>query len=83
MSRMPILGRDGLYQVEVSAPETKSLIGRYWGDAVSHFIETGDGSRLKPYRGRSVDGVRFETDPDAIEDFYMSTDFDFQELYEP
>jgi hypothetical protein len=80
---MPFLSRGKLYQVEANDPETKSLIARYWGDAVSHFIRTGDTSRLDRYRYRSHFGHPFETDPDVVEDFWLSTDFDFQELYEP
>ena len=83
MSWMPFLSRGKLYQVEANDPETKRLIARYWGDAVSHFIRTGDTSRLDPYRDRSYLGYPFETDPEVVEDFWLSTDFDFQELYEP
>lgn len=80
---MPILSRGRLYQVEVFTPRAKQLIGRYWGDAINHFLATGDTSRLNRYRGVRIHGYPLETDPDTIEDFYRSTDFDFQELYEP
>ncbi len=80
---MPFLSRGELYDVETSSPKTKGLIARYWGDAVNHFLRTGDTSRLGRFRGQSIGGHPFETDPDAIEEFYLSTDFDFQELYEP
>lgn len=80
---MPFLSHGELYDVETTNPKTKGLIARYWGDAVNHFLRTGDTSRLEPYRGRAIGGHPFETDPAAIEAFYLSTDFDFQELYEP
>jgi hypothetical protein len=83
VSLLPFLSRGKLYQVETDDPETISLIARYWGDAVNHFRETGDTSRLDPYRDRDYRGHPFETDPDVIEDFLLETDFDFQELYEP
>jgi hypothetical protein len=83
MSRMPFLSRGRLYDAEISKPKTKTLIARYWGDAVQHFLRTGDTSRLDRYRGVKVGGHPFETDPDVIEAFYLETDFDFQELYEP
>lgn len=82
MSWMPFLSRGKLYQVEANDPETKSLIAHYW-NAVGHFIRTGDTSRLDRYRDRSHLGYPFETDPEVVEDFWLSTDFDFQELYEP
>jgi hypothetical protein len=83
MSRMPFLSRGRLYEVETSDPELKTVIARYWGDAVSHFMRTGETSRFDRYRGVTIKGHPFETDPDVIEDFVLSTDFDFQELYEP
>jgi hypothetical protein len=72
-----------LYEVETSDTATKTLIGRYWGDAVNRLIGFADTSGLDRYRGLSIEGHPFETDPDVIEDFILSTDFDFQELYEP
>jgi hypothetical protein len=83
MSRMPFLSRGKLFEVETSDPKTKTLIGAYWGDAVNRLIGFVDTSRLAAYRGVTVDGHPFETDPNVIEDFILSTDFDFQELYEP
>jgi hypothetical protein len=83
MSRMPFLSKGKLYEVETSSPKTKGVIARYWGDAVQHFLRTGDTSRLDGYRRKSIEGHPFETDPDVIEDFVVGTDFDFQELYEP
>jgi hypothetical protein len=83
MSRLPLLSGGRLYEVETTDSRTKRRIGRYWGDAINHFLATGDSSRLAPYRHWNVQGLPFETDPDAIEDFFLDTDFDFQELYEP
>jgi hypothetical protein len=83
VSLLPFLSRGQLYQVETDDPETKSLIASYWGDAVNHFLATGDTSRLDPYRNRTYAGHPYETDPKVIEDFYLDIDFDFQEFYEP
>ncbi len=83
MSRMPFLSRGVLYEVETTNPRTKSLIASYWGDAVSRLIGSGDTSGLDRFRGFALKGHPFETDPDVIEDFILSTDFDFQELYQP
>lgn len=80
---MPMFSRGELREVEVTSPEAKTTIARYWGDAVQHFLATGETDRLEPYRRRSVLGLPFETDPDVIEDFFLATDFDFQEVYEP
>jgi hypothetical protein len=80
---MSILSGGLLHQLEVDDPEMKSLIARYWGVAIQHFRDTGDTSKLAPYRGRTVDGIPFDTDPDVIEDWLIDTDFDFQDLYEP
>jgi hypothetical protein len=83
MSLLPFLSGGRLYEIETDDPDVKRQIGLYWGDAVAHFLATGDTSRLEPYRRRRLGGLPFETDPDVIEDFYMGTDFDFQEFYEP
>jgi hypothetical protein len=80
---MPFLSDGRLYQVQTTNPRTKSLIAQYWGDAVNHFLSTGDTLKLGPYERWRIGGMRFETDPSAIEDFISSTDFDFQEFYEP
>lgn len=80
---MPFLSRGKLHVVETENAKTKTLIGRYWGDAVAHFRATGNTSRLDRYRNRTIAGHPFEVDPDVIENFLLETDFDFQELYEP
>jgi hypothetical protein len=81
---MPILVSGGhLLVIDVHMPVAKSLIAEYWGTGVRHFIETGDESRLQDFRGVRIRGHLLETDPDRIEAFYMDTDFDFQEVYEP
>jgi hypothetical protein len=80
---MPVLSDGQLVQVEVADAETKSLIGRYWSAGIGRFLATGDTGTLDRYRGIAIRGYPLETDPDAIEDFYLGTDFDFQELYEP
>jgi hypothetical protein len=82
MSRMPMFSRGELHEVEVTTPEAKLAIGRYWGDAINRFLATGDISRLQAYKGQAILGLPFEVDPDVIEDWYASTDFDFQEIYE-
>jgi hypothetical protein len=83
MSRMPLLSNGELKIIEVSSPEAKQWISNYWGIAVDHFLDTGDQSLLAPFAGRRIKGLPFETDPEAIEEFWFSTDFDFQEVYEP
>jgi hypothetical protein len=80
---MPFLSRGELHEVETSDPRTKRRIARYWGDAVKHFLSTGKTDRLDRYREHTIAGHPFETDPEVIVDFFLRTDFDFQELYEP
>ena len=64
MSLMPFLSRGKLYVVETDDPTTKRLIARYWGDAVNHFLRTGDTSRLDPYRNHTYLGHPYDVDPD-------------------
>ncbi len=80
---MPILSEGELHVVDVETDDDKRLIAEYFGSAVQHFLDTGDTSHLDPFRDRQVAGLPFETDPDVIEDWFLATDFDFQEIYEP
>ena len=72
MSRMPILTRGELIEVEVSDPSEQSLVGSYWASGFDGFLSTGDAARLAPFEGQTVAGHPLETDSDAIEDFYLS-----------
>lgn len=79
---MPVLTPQGLQTVTVDGSQPASRIGAYW-NAVGRFLE-GDAEQLADFTGETVDGVEFETDPDAIESFYEEHGhIDFQEYYEP
>ena len=79
---MPVLTPQGLQTVTAGGSRSASRIGAYW-NAVGRFLE-GDTGQLANFTGVTVDGVEFETDPDAIESFYEEHGhIDFQEYYEP
>jgi hypothetical protein len=79
---MPHLSGGQLYLLQVENPRLQRLISHYWNIAVRDLLE-GDDATLLQFRGWTVLGLPFETDPDVVLDFWLSTDFDFQEVYEP
>jgi hypothetical protein len=82
MSQAPHLSAGQLHVITDATPEEVQQSSSYFS-AVSYFINTGDVSRVETFRGRAQRGLPFETDPDVIEQWWLSTDFDFQEIYEP
>lgn len=57
-----------------------SDIGRYHS-AVGHYLNTGDDSRLRRFRGVTIQGVELETDPDVIDDLARRGVFEFESIY--
>jgi hypothetical protein len=79
---MVVFGEDGVeHGVKVRGSRAASLVGEHWS-AVGHFLRTGDESRLIPLRGKSVAGIRLETDPDAIEEWARRGELDIEDVYE-
>src|SRR5438270_13800868 len=64
--RMPVLTTEGVREVELHGSRAASLIGRHW-NAVQHYLRTGDESELREFSGKTVAGLRLETDADAID----------------
>ncbi len=62
-----------------------SVLGQYW-NAVHHYLQTGDASRLKKFRGKyitDVHRVRFPllTDPDELDRLGSAGVLSFESLY--
>jgi hypothetical protein len=81
MAQVPHLSGGRIHILVDASPEEASQSGAYFS-AVDFLIREGDTSRIETFRGRAQRGLPFETDPDVIEEWWLSTDFDFLEEYE-
>jgi hypothetical protein len=65
----------------VSADEVgRSLIGSHW-NAVQNFLRTGSISELGRFDDVEAGGEVFETDSDAIEEWWRRGELDFVDIY--
>ena len=64
--RMNVLGPDGRTEVTVRGSRAAGRVAAHW-NAVQHYLATGDTSPLRAFANKSVGGIRFLTDPTAIE----------------
>lgn len=81
MSRMRILTRVGVRDVDLPEFSDRSIVGGHW-NAVQNFLYTGETDELERYRGVQVAGRPLLTDPDKIERLARIGDLDFEEIYE-
>lgn len=51
-------------------------------NAITHYRDTGDASRLAGFRGTVVGGVELETDPREVQRLSGQGQLDFEEFYE-
>jgi hypothetical protein len=83
--RMRIITKHGTQVIDVRNSRDASLIGQHF-DAVGHFLDTGDNSRLRPFKGRSVKAggksYEFLTDFDELERLGRAGEFSFESIYE-
>lgn len=77
--------RSGLAEIAISGSRDATLLGDYW-NAVHLFLETGDDSKLRTFRGKSVaavDGSRVTlmTDLDELERLGSAGVLSFESIY--
>lgn len=79
---MVVLGERGVeHEVEIRGSRVASLVGEHWS-AIGHYLRTGDESRLARLRGRSVAGIRLETDAEAVEAWARRGELEIEDVYE-
>lgn len=82
--RLRFLTPRGITEVTVRNSRTASRIAAYWS-AVDHYLKTGDASRLRPFRGKSVRfeklGHPFVTDPRTLSRLANAGETAFEDLY--
>lgn len=77
--------RSGVQDIAAWDSRSASLVADYW-NAVHWFLDTGDDSRLRPFRGKSVttsDGTRIPllTNLDDLEHLGSAGVFSFESIY--
>ena len=79
--RIRVLTPDGVVEVDLPDDRERSTVGRYW-NAISDYTRNGRTDRLSEFESVEVgDGLRFETGPDAIDEFWFSGELDFLDVY--
>lgn len=78
-------GKRGLREIALDDSREASLVGRYW-DAVRLYLQTGDASALRRFRGkfvRDADGRRFDllTDLDELNRWGSAGVLTFESIY--
>lgn len=76
---------NGLIEISVSDPKSASLVGRYW-NAVRSFLDTGDESTLRRFRGKIVRDTAGRTvallaDLDELERLGAAGVLSFESIY--
>ncbi len=77
--------REGLAEIATRSSREATQLAEYW-EAVQWFIDTGDTSKLRAFRGKSVsgaDGSRLPliTDPDELERLGNVGELSFESIY--
>lgn len=79
--RMRILSPQGVVEADLPDPDERSKVGGHWS-AVGYYTDNGLTFRLEEYEGVEVgEGIRLETDPDAIDGWWFAGELDFLEVY--
>jgi hypothetical protein len=67
--------------VDVRGSRKASELSEYH-QAVSDYLDTGDESGLRPFQGKSVAGVEYETDPDVLDEMARRNQLDIESIYQ-
>lgn len=76
---------DGPTEIAIRSSATASMLGQYW-NAVRWFLETGDGSGLRPFRRRYItdaygNRTPYLTDLDELERLGSAGVLSFESIY--
>ncbi len=77
---MRVLTADGPGEVEVRGSRAATTLGQYW-NAVYHYLETGDTSRLDRFDGVRVAGATLTSDTGVIEHVANTGELAFESIY--
>jgi hypothetical protein len=78
--RMVVLTPQGRQEVDLRGSRVASLVGRHH-DAARRYLRNGDITPLTWFRGKTVGGVEFATDPKDIETAAIRGDLDVDDIY--
>ncbi len=75
----------GVVEIEIRDSRTASSLGAYW-NAVRRFLETGDTSGLRPFRGKFITvgklAYPFVTDPRSLSRLAEGGEFELDSIYD-
>jgi hypothetical protein len=82
---LPLLNRQGKFQVALNVSQQASIIGRYW-NAVDLYRDTGDSSAVREFRGKHVidaEGTKVPllTDLQELDRLGSAGELSFESLY--
>lgn len=80
LRRLQVLSPEGKRVIVTRGSRAASLTGSHW-NAIDHYLRTGDASRLRRYRGKTVGGIPLETDPDAIDEWTRRGELEIEDIY--
>ena len=78
---MFVFSNGQIVPVDVRGSRKASELARYH-QAVRHFLNTGDGTLLTAFEGRSVAGRPYETDLDVLEEMARRHQLDIESIYQ-
>jgi hypothetical protein len=79
---MRVFGTDGVEtEVQLRSSRQASQVGEHWS-AIGHYLETGDDSRLRALRGKTVAGIPLETDPELIDEWERRGELEIDDIYD-
>lgn len=79
--RMRVLTPRGVVETDLPDPFDRSMVGRHW-NAVGYYTRSGRTDHLHDFTRVEIgDGIRLETDPDAIDEWWFAGELDFLEVY--
>lgn len=78
---MNVFGPQGLTTVTVRGSRQATVIAEHW-NAIRHYVNTGDESKLRRFYSRTVAGIELESDPDVVDQLAAIGALDFEDIYE-
>jgi hypothetical protein len=78
--RMIVISTDGVVELDIPSSREASLVGAHT-NAVRRYCRRGDQTQLQRFRGKTVAGVEFETDPGELVGLWHIGELDFEDIY--
>ena len=77
---LPVLTTQGVVILEIRDSREASLVGQHWS-LIGQVLNGRNPAVLRPFARRRIQGYRFETDPDRIEELGRRGELRFEDIY--